>query len=152
MYPLDVDLKLTRDVWLLVRHPNLRTLRLIDCELDEKMICTLLESTSLTALGIGETIASRAGIPLDTFHSALLRNHTLIHIKFAWLSAEEHTEVIKIITRNQHLLHHWQCVVFLVTSYRANKHSPIRDSVLTLVPQVMWFLDYDVVRDIDDDS
>jgi hypothetical protein len=43
-------------------------------------------------------------------------------------------------TRNRCLLHNWQCICVLLASYRANVHSPIRDSILCVMPSVMDFL------------
>jgi hypothetical protein len=42
--------------------------------------------------------------------------------------------------RNRRLLHNWQCISVLLASYRANAHSPIRDSMLSLMMDVMSFL------------
>lgn len=55
----------------------------------------------------------------------------------------------KYATRNLRLLHNWQCICVLFASYRANAHSSICDSILSLVPEVMGFLvpeDWAVVR------
>jgi hypothetical protein len=51
--------------------------------------------------------------------------------------------------RNRRLLHNWCCICVLLASYRANRASVIRDSMLSLVSEVMDFLvpeDWEVVR------
>jgi hypothetical protein len=42
--------------------------------------------------------------------------------------------------RNRRLLHNWQSICVLLASYRANAHSPIRDSILSLMRDVTSFL------------
>jgi hypothetical protein len=46
----------------------------------------------------------------------------------------------KYESRNRRLLHNWRCICVLLASYRANVHSPIRDSMLSLMMDVMSFL------------
>jgi hypothetical protein len=47
----------------------------------------------------------------------------------------------EVMLRNRRALHNWQCVCVLLASYRANAHSPIRDSILSLMRDVMFFVD-----------
>lgn len=46
----------------------------------------------------------------------------------------------QLTSRNRRLLHNWQCISLLLASYRANVHSPIRDSIITLAHEVIVFL------------
>jgi hypothetical protein len=49
----------------------------------------------------------------------------------------------QVMLRNRRVLHNWQCVCVLLASYRANVCSPIRDSMLSLMREVMCFVDYE---------
>jgi hypothetical protein len=46
----------------------------------------------------------------------------------------------RICMRNRRQLHHWQCITLLLASYRANRASRIRDSILSLLPDITQFL------------
>lgn len=46
----------------------------------------------------------------------------------------------RICTRNRRQLHQWQCITLLLASYRANRASRIRDSILSLLPDITQFL------------
>jgi hypothetical protein len=68
-----------------------------------------------------------------------LQNNTHILRTNLFLSANE-GEQWRHEARNRRLLHNWQCISVLLASYRANEHSVIRDSILSLMTDIMCFL------------
>lgn len=112
---------------------------------------------SLTSLDIRENLLSNTTLATLLSRSPSL-SHLKIHDAFAWephpdsvalqkfLHANVHLTETNLdgatpyLARNRRLLHNWQCICVLLASYRANAHSPIRDSILSLMHDVTCFV------------
>jgi hypothetical protein len=125
----------------LAHHPSLACLKLSLCfNLDVSDLVS--ESTSISTLTIYPK--GRVEAPLNL----LQRNEHLLNTNL-WDCSEDlertsplEREQLKHQheARNRRLLHNWQCICVLLASYRANHASVIRDSMLSLMTDVMSFL------------
>lgn len=127
------------------RHPSLTRLNLFFYTTpDPSVALTALVSSSKTisSLTIQPSGYSDALVPLQ----CMQRNvHLLETNLFDWCfgvaSRSERQQLkYKHASRNRRLLHNWQCICVLLASYRANAKSRFRDSMLSLMVDVMSFL------------
>jgi hypothetical protein len=128
-------------------YPHLSTLYLDHCGgLSDSSLATLfLLSSSLTNI----TVETGMSDPheFDTLLPYLPHNTHILDTNLFPPSA--HKQQHQHESRNRRLLHNWQCSCVLLASYRANEASVIRDSMLSLMHDVMSFLvpaDWEVVR------
>lgn len=71
-------------------------------------------------------------------------NTSLLDLRASWDSKDRRTRErisisdpeFKFILRNRRLWYNWCCVTILLASYRANRDSEIRDSILPLVGEI----------------
>lgn len=123
---------LTEDIALsLAHHPSLTRLSLtVDFLPASTALTTIItESKSVSSF----TIALAFGGRLQNMSlEHLQRNvHLLDTNLFDWCHGIGSGECERMkYTRNRPLLHNWQCICVLLASYRANMHSPIRDSMV----------------------
>jgi hypothetical protein len=129
----------------LVRNPTITNLNFKYCDIDSKSTLALLaDSQSLAHLRL--VFNADDIIPTDAFLSCLQKNAQLLTIDLVTSSAFRIPPPLlsrfcaRLAWRNRRLLHNWQCICVLLASYRANAHSAIRDSMLSLVHDVMSFL------------
>jgi hypothetical protein len=82
-------------------------------------------------------------LPLSV-QQQLKQNTSLLSFEFGACSNRdwefEGEFVTPLLSRNRRLLHTWRRICVLLASYRANHFSPIRDSILSLMSDVMCFL------------
>jgi hypothetical protein len=127
----------------LAQHPFLSTLIIINSPFPNlRPLFTLLSSSSLTDVSLESCQSFDAEQCLRTF-AAL--GHTNVHLLNVIVGGGRaplltHSQIYAYTSRNRRLLHNWQCICVLLASYRANHLSSIRDSMLSLLHDVMQFL------------
>jgi hypothetical protein len=120
----------------IAQHSSLACLTLRPDTIEPSALAILLsESKSISSLSVlsGRHVA----VPFEY----LQRNVHLLTHQFEAMtnidSVEYRRMKYKHESRNHRLLHNWRCICVLLASYRANVHSPIRDSMLSLMMDVM---------------
>jgi hypothetical protein len=128
----------------LAHHPSLSSLFLTATSIEDSSALSAILSTSKSISLFSFQLVNRYGIriPLKYMQHNV---HLLATDVFGLCDMD--SDYVKGLqmkykheARNRRLLHNWQCICVLLASYRANKHSPIRDSVLSLMMDVMHFL------------
>jgi hypothetical protein len=115
-------------------HQCLSALRMHECCLSPLALRTIVvSSSSLSTLDVRPMIAAYEPVLREALH----QNVHILHVVWA-------LEIFGCrnphVSRNMRLLHNWRCICLLLASYRANARSPIRDSILSLVRDIMHFL------------
>jgi hypothetical protein len=124
----------------LAHHPSLTRLTLRPESLDVTPLATLVsESKSISSLTV--LCVQSVAVPHECLRSNVhLLDTNLFDARYDLDDAKRRQVKHKHEARNRRLLHNWQCICVLLASYRANAHSPIRDSMLSLMVDVMSFL------------
>jgi hypothetical protein len=124
----------------LAHHPSLRRLHLVpDRVFPSTALATLLsQSPSITSLKFQPAGFINLALRLqDVQRNVHLFNTNL----FEWCSDVDRSEraqlMYRLSARNHRLLHNWCCICVFLASYRANAHSPIRDSIVSIWKEEM---------------
>jgi hypothetical protein len=128
----------------LAQHPSLSSLslRLTRITRSTALTSIISESRFISSFTLEFDYSSRpVSVPLE----CLQRNVHLLNTNlFDYCDEIDVTQRPQLQhryeSRNHRLLHNWRCICVLLASYRANAHSRIRDSMLSLMVDVMSFL------------
>ena len=129
----------TRAIEALATHPSLTHLNLVTLELDEKYVLSLLSSPTITDISMSISLSKN-------FPDALLlaANPFFVSIIFFNRLGPSLDEISacsqQTVHRNRAHLLNWQRVTVLLAFYRANRENAIRDSILSLMNDVLPFL------------
>jgi hypothetical protein len=112
--------------------PFLTRLSLSECKISESAAAALLRSEI-------QSLHLKPALPASKVMCDALHENT----KVIDTNIVEDPVCTACIMRNRRSLHNWRCVCVLLASYRANCHSPIRDSILSPMQDVTKFFGFD---------
>ena len=110
--------------------PSLHSLIVIEYSpdtLSNDSFAALLQSQSLLDLDLSQS----------TFLETTALNTSLLGLRVASHERSATSSDFKLILRNRRLWYNWCCVALLLSSYRANRGSEIRDSILSLIGEIV---------------